>query len=193
MKMCIKLKFVDRLYDSLFGYVNLTKVEKEIIHTPIFQRLHHINQLGLANIIFPTALHTRFSHSLGVLCIMDKLVTHIREKYAEYLSIDDTEHQLLRLAALLHDIGHLPFSHSGEEATAQASAKEKESELLEPNPAVQQEQPSWWRPTKAKLHEKLSRLVVGNWEDLIKIFRKYDLDYEEIGRIIVGGVVVPFF
>lgn len=82
------MKFVDRLYDSLFGYIELTEIEKEIIQTPIFQRLHHINQLGLAHIIFPTALHTRFSHSLGVLFIMDKLVSHIRYNYSNLLEIN---------------------------------------------------------------------------------------------------------
>lgn len=91
------------VYDEVHGYINLTQEELSVIDTPLFQRLNHIKQLGMAYRVFPGAQHTRFSHSLGVLHIMDRM--------ARRLKIDIEDRKKLRLAALLHDIGHYPFSH----------------------------------------------------------------------------------
>jgi len=179
------MDFVDRLFDSLFGYISLTQIEREVIQTPIFQRLHHIKQLGMANIVFPTALHTRFSHSLGVLFIMDKLVSHIRNNLS--IEIDGKKHQLLRLAALLHDIGHLPFSHAGEQATESVAYRKINSNEVERTSGEAEITSIKENPSRAKLHERLSRRVVERWNDLKNIFGEYDIDAEEVGRIIVGA------
>lgn len=181
------LHYEDRLYDGVFGYINLTAVEKQIIDTPIFQRLHHIKQLGMANIIWPNAVHTRFAHSLGVMHIIDRIITHIRK--VEQYKINENQHQTLRLAALLHDIGHFPFSHVGEKATEQiASEKDDEDEI---------EKKSKGNTSKgiesrnsSKLHERLSREIVQKWNSICDILTANGFNPEEIGNIIVGASTV---
>ena len=103
-----KIIFVDRILDNVHGYIELTKVEREIIELPIFKRLQSIKQLSLVNWVFPGAEHTRYTHSLGVMYIVDKM--------AVQLEFSDEDRQLIRLAGLLHDIGHYPLSHVGESA-----------------------------------------------------------------------------
>lgn len=103
-----ELKFVDYILDNVHGYIALTEVEQKIERLPIFQRLRRIKQLGVANWIFPGAEHTRYSHSLGVM--------HIADQMAIKLGFDSSDRQLIRLAGMLHDIGHYPLSHGGESA-----------------------------------------------------------------------------
>lgn len=102
------MKFVNYVLDNIHGFIGLTEVENEIEQLPIFQRLRRLNQLGLASWIFPGAEHTRYIHSLGVMHIIDQM--------AVKLGFNDEKRQLLRLAGMLHDIGHYPLSHTGEGA-----------------------------------------------------------------------------
>ncbi len=97
--------------DPIHGYIELNKPEIEIVDTPQFQRLRRIRQLSAAHLTYPGAEHTRFHHSLGVLHIAGKIAQRLRT--AELIT--ETEAQKLRLAGLLHDIGHGPFSHLFEE------------------------------------------------------------------------------
>ncbi|ADC64364.1 metal dependent phosphohydrolase [Ferroglobus placidus DSM 10642] len=84
--------------DTIHGTIKLEEWQLEIIDTAAFQRLRRIKQLGFANLVYPGANHTRFEHSLGAMHLARKLV----------------EDEEVVAAALLHDIGHTPFSHSGE-------------------------------------------------------------------------------
>ncbi len=93
--------------DSIHGDIHLTSQERQIIDTASFQRLRHLKQLGMAQIAYPSATHTRFAHSLGVLAVMEKVV-HVAK---EALKLSDEECDDVRLAGLLHDIGHYPYSH----------------------------------------------------------------------------------
>ncbi|MHA1646699.1 MAG: HD domain-containing protein, partial [Promethearchaeota archaeon] len=90
--------------------------ELEIISTPLFQRLRNITQLSVTSLVFPGATHNRFQHSLGTLHVMDKLLYSLDLKKNYRLIDEDYERiiQFMRLAALLHDCGHLPFSHTFE-------------------------------------------------------------------------------
>lgn len=96
--------------DVIHGLIERSPLEVKIINTPVFQRLRRIHQLALANLVYPGAHHTRFEHSLGTMhvagCIADKL------KKDGKLSEKDIGN--IRIAALLHDIGHGPFSHVSE-------------------------------------------------------------------------------
>lgn len=111
-----------RIRDTIHGFIHLSDKEVAIVDHPIFQRLRNIKQLALTHYIYPGATHTRFEHSLGVLEFVtrafDSLLSKRRVKLGKEFratghTIDEAK-QVLRLTALLHDIGHLPFSHAGE-------------------------------------------------------------------------------
>src|SRR5215510_10378221 len=91
--------------DSVHGDIQLGSLEIEIIDTPEFQRLRGIKQLGTANFVFPSALHTRFEHSLGTSWMAQRMIDAVRRTY----NLPDDDAQLIRIAALLHDITHIPF------------------------------------------------------------------------------------
>jgi len=94
-----KKKFIR---DSVYGDINLNPFEVEIMDMPQFQRLRRIKQLGLINLIYPGATHTRFEHSIGTMNLGSKL--------ANELDLEKDDIELIRASALLHDIGHGPFS-----------------------------------------------------------------------------------
>ncbi|MFX1569040.1 MAG: HD domain-containing protein [Promethearchaeota archaeon] len=104
------------ILDPIHGPIPITHLENEVISTPVFQRLRNITQLSLTSLIFPGATHNRFQHSIGTLFVMDKLLYNL--KVAEKLpySLEKLQKiiQIMRLCALLHDCGHLPFSHTFE-------------------------------------------------------------------------------
>ena len=101
-----------KIYDPLYGLIELNDVENLIIDTPLFQRLRYIKQLGLAHYVYPNANHNRFSHSLGVFYITNKIGSILQQQNKELFN----EYYLknLKIAALLHDIGHFPYSHVSE-------------------------------------------------------------------------------
>ena len=96
--------------DPVHGTIELSPLEARLIDTHVFQRLRFIRQLGMTHLVYPGAHHTRFEHSLGSLQLADKM--------ARALELPAAERKRLRLAALLHDIGHLAFSHDSECVTA---------------------------------------------------------------------------
>lgn len=105
------MKFVGEITDPIHRYIRFTDVEREVLDTPAFQRLRRIKQLSGAHLVYPCAQHSRFEHSLGTMHIAGYAAETLLAK--GYLSKDSI--QELRLAALLHDIGHGPFSHLFEE------------------------------------------------------------------------------
>lgn len=103
------------IIDPIHDFIRVSGPELQIIDCPIFQRLRRIRQLSGAHLTYPGAQHTRFEHSLGVMHIAGQAGIALEEK--GILKSDDIEN--LRLAALLHDIGHGPFSHLFEEVLQQ--------------------------------------------------------------------------
>jgi len=111
--------------DPAYGFIEFNEWEKNIINHPAFQRLRRIRQLGLTDMVYPGAMHTRFEHSLGVMHLATKMYDSIIKKdynkriLKDKLSYDESgfmrDRQIVRLAALLHDIGHAPFSHAAED------------------------------------------------------------------------------
>ena len=104
--------------DPIYGCINLSKTEVQLLDTRAMQRMRRIRQMGFASYVFPSGEHSRFVHSLGVLCIMGKMCEHLYRQYgsnedaAFSFAIDDC--RKVRIAALLHDVGHFPFSHLSE-------------------------------------------------------------------------------
>ena len=102
------LKFVRTIRDPIYDEIRLTELENRIIDTPIFQRLRWISQLSGVRHVYPSAVHNRFTHSIGVMYLAGRYAQEVfREDENIYEMI-----QLARLAGLLHDIGHGPFSHT---------------------------------------------------------------------------------
>src|SRR5512147_1167859 len=123
--------------DPIYGRVEISELEQLIINTPEMARLRRIQQLGLADLSFPGANHTRFEHSVGTLFIADKI--------AKALGVPEEEIVKVRLAALLHDIGHSAFSHVVES-------------VLKRNPGYQ----PVINGKKLINHEMFSRYIISN-------------------------------
>src|SRR5438270_7165758 len=97
-----------RVRDPVHNFIALREKLVELLGTRALQRLRGIRQLALANLVYPGAVHTRFDHTLGVM--------HVAGQMAANLGLDPDAVELVQYAALLHDIGHGPFSHVSEHA-----------------------------------------------------------------------------
>jgi len=118
------LSKIKKIRDVVYGFVFLDEQECAIIDHPVFQRLRRIKQLSLTDMVYPGATHTRFEHSIGVMQMASDMYDSIISKkpakeILASLSLDEAGikkyRKIVRLAALLHDIGHAPFSHAGED------------------------------------------------------------------------------
>jgi uncharacterized protein len=106
------MEFAGEITDPVHKYIRFSQVEREVIDSPAFQRLRRIRQLAGAHLVYPSAQHSRFEHSLGAMHIAGLAgETLLSKRYINQAEMV----QDLRLAALLHDIGHGPFSHLFEE------------------------------------------------------------------------------
>lgn len=106
-----------RVRDPIHGFIGLSRDEYRIINTPAFMRLHLIKQLSHTYLVYPSAAHTRFEHSLGAM--------HVASRMCDALGISKEDKMVVRLAALLHDIGHGPFSHLFETVLQKSNPKMK--------------------------------------------------------------------
>lgn len=96
--------------DPVYGFITIPdELIFDLIQHPWFQRLRRIQQLGLSNLVYPSAVHTRFQHTLGAVHLMGLALEVLRSKG---IDITDEEKQAASIAILLHDIGHGPFSHA---------------------------------------------------------------------------------
>jgi len=102
--------------DPLYGFIHLSKRETSLIGSPYLIRLTRIKQLAHSYLVYPSAVHTRFEHSLGIL--------HIADRMCSSFKINDRRREVIRIAALLHDTGHGPFSHLFEEIMMEINGKE---------------------------------------------------------------------
>lgn len=102
-----------KIYDSVHGFIRFNDIESQLIDSFPFQRLHYIHQLGISYLVYPGGTHSRFEHSIGVMELAGRIFDWIMSQYSEG---EDLEYwkQIVKLAALCHDLGHLPFSHVAE-------------------------------------------------------------------------------
>jgi uncharacterized protein len=106
--------------DPVHGFIYFNETEMKIVNTPVFQRLRYIRQLAFTHLVYPGAEHSRFAHSMGVMEFATRMFETLMMKHrGTELRWSEARvrrnRQLLRLAALLHDTGHPPFSHASEE------------------------------------------------------------------------------
>lgn len=114
--------------DPIYGFVTIpSEIIYDLINHPYFQRLRRIKQLGLTNLVYPGALHTRFHHAIGAMHLMQEAVLTLKQKE---IPITEEEEQAVLIAILLHDIGHGPFSHALEHSIVTGISHEAISSLL---------------------------------------------------------------
>jgi HD superfamily phosphohydrolase len=114
--------------DPIYGFVTIpNELIYDLLNHPYFQRLRRIKQLGLTNLVYPGALHTRFHHAIGAMHLMQEAVLTLRQKD---IAITDEEEQAVLIAILLHDIGHGPFSHALEHSIVKGVNHETLSSLF---------------------------------------------------------------
>lgn len=118
------MKYVGEITDPVHKYIQFTELERDLIDTPTFQRLRRIKQLAGAHLVYPSAQHSRFEHSLGAMHVAGLAGEHL-------LSLNMLPNpdciQELRVSSLLHDVGHGPFSHLSEEVIKIKTDKDHET------------------------------------------------------------------
>ena len=149
------MKYWGFIKDPLYGYVHITELEKKVIDTRPFQRLHRIKQLVFADYVYPGATHTRFEHSIGVMHLAGLLASSLPEQLSQ------EEVQEVKIAALLHDVGHGPFSHTYEHLLVKKLGK---------------------------THEDLTQWVIKSSE-LKDVLSEEGLNVERIAKLAVGKLL----
>ncbi|KAK4282430.1 hypothetical protein QN277_013809 [Acacia crassicarpa] len=104
-------RFSKHIRDNVHGDIYLDSLSLKFIDTEQFQRLRDLKQLGVTNLVYPGAVHSRFEHSLGVHWLAGVSIEKLKNYQGMELGIDNFDIQTVKLAGLLHDIGHGPFSH----------------------------------------------------------------------------------
>lgn len=139
-----------RVRDPVHNFIDLSEKEVRLVATPLLQRLRRIRQLAMASLVYPGALHTRFDHTLGV--------CHVAGLMATALSLEPEERRVVRLAALLHDLGHGPFSHVSENVLERYADRSV-------IPAEQK---------KEKIHELVTAYLIQNDQSIVERLGKED-------------------
>lgn len=155
-----------RIQDSVHGIIELSALETYVVDSLAFQRLLNIKQLGMAYAVFPGADYSRFSHCVGVCHQMGRWLDSLQRAGK---GIDEPKRRLYRLAALLHDVGHYPFSHTLEHAV-----KAHYQGVAERTGALE------------KLyynHENIGELIVGADEELDTALVEIGLNRETLQNI----------
>ena len=182
--------------DPIYGCINLSKTEVKLIDTRAMQRLRRIKQMGFASYVFPSGEHSRFVHSLGVLCIMGKMCEHLYREYGNgegEVSFNIEDAKKLRIAALLHDVGHFPFSHLSECVYSYIDTMTTSDAMMEDFCACNNDDKllceiANFKKRKAKDHEHLGAEVIKNDPEIKAILEAENISAKEIGEIIIGDV-----
>ena len=172
---------IRRVFDPIYGFISLTPVEWEIIHSPFYQRLRWIKQLGFSFYLFPGAEHSRFGHSIGVMHNAHKILESCGKSVSENDLMSSTPknkdvefHQAIRLGALMHDLGTFMFSHTTEMAYIKfgETTKIKNGKGLADN------------------HEHLGSFIIKNTDfrnGITNILKQYGHDPQKISNLVKGN------
>lgn len=165
--------FIEIIPDPVHKYIPITSIEQRLLNTSALQRLLHIRQMGLTYMVFPGANHTRYEHSLGVMHIADLLASNLKID-KDHIGLE--EHwQKIRIAALLHDLGHAPLSHTLEEV------------LLRNPDYIPDEMKNSYS------HEAYTyKLITQEDGEISKILRSVYFDPVEIANIAIGKSPAPW-
>lgn len=174
------------IHDSVHGTSVFEPYEIAFIELPIIQRLHHISQTDVASLVYPSANHNRFEHTLGVAAVaklmIDELYNNLSNSIYKNRLVDKTYAlRHVRVAALLHDTGHGPFSHLSESIYRNEYDFKK---LREANPVLKGGNP----------HEILSYYIATSQylkkfnNEIIKKIYNVEIDLDFVGEIIVGYI-----
>ncbi|MDY6820384.1 MAG: HD domain-containing protein [Deferribacterota bacterium] len=157
-----------RFRDPIYGFIWLTEDELEMVDSELFQRLRRIHQLALTKYVYPAAENTRFPHSLGVLQSATNIFLELyRNNYNSLNEVmGDTVKffKVLRFAALLHDIGHMPFSHATEDIFL----------------------------NEGTTHEDVSKHIVLNYEPFLSIFNKNNINPKVVANLFKGKLTSKY-
>lgn len=182
--------------DPIYGCISLSEAEVRLLDTRAMQRLRRIRQMGFSSYVFPSGEHSRFVHSLGVLCIMGKMCDCLYRKYGGgesgdiCFSLEDV--RKVRIAALLHDVGHFPFSHLSECVYSYIDNAKSTDAMVDGLDATSTDDKLLlsdignFRKRKEKDHEHLGALVIQSDPEIVKILSDMSIDPREIGQIIIG-------
>lgn len=150
-----------QIRDPVHDFISLREKEHRLLATAALQRLRGIRQLALASLIYPGAVHTRFDHTLGVM--------HVAGLMAKALGLREDDIATVRLAALLHDIGHGPFSHVSENALERYANR---------NTLTNTQQ-------KEKIHERVTGLMIEDDPEIVHVLGGNDC--EKVVRLLSTG------
>lgn len=163
------------IQDAIYGPIKLDKIAISLLENPLMQRLRFISQLGCANFVFPSANHNRFEHSIGVYFITCKIIEQLEKEMKKIdLDIHNDDLEILKntmkAAAILHDIGQLPFSHVLEPFLEIAFIERIQEKKIE----------------SAAPHELLSKLIIEKSQHINDILEENSVNTEWIGNFITG-------
>lgn len=180
------LSYSKVVVDPIHGLIGLTEVESKILSSKSMQRLHNVKQLGLAHLVYPGANYSRHSHSLGACHNAGRMLDAINRNSIGAAS-DEATVQKYRLVALLHDVGHYPFSHATEEVVKEHYAFKRNansiiSEQGAPKDSMQDRTSSG--PNFLK-HEPLGGFIISNDPEIVEILTSYDIDPIELSDIFL--------
>jgi uncharacterized protein len=155
-----------KIRDPIHTFVHLQDRECRIVDTSIFQRLRSIRQLAMANLVYPGAVHSRFDHTLGVFAVASEM--------CRVLNIDPNYVPIIRFAALLHDLGHGPFSHVSETVLDRLSESDVATEAGQ----------------KDKIHELITQQIILENSELKELS---DPERQRVATLLKSGLDDPVY